>query len=87
MTGHSISEAALESPNVLLGIAAIPPSNSDDELAVLLVPAANTGLLVDGCQENMGVRERDAAMSMPSAKFAMLFAGRIGLMAMREPRS
>jgi hypothetical protein len=45
------------------------------------------GLLVDGFQGTMGVLERDVAMSMQSAKFEMLFARRIGLVAMREPRS
>jgi len=75
--------------HALLGIAAIPQANSDDELDVLPAQAANTelGLLVDGFQGTMGVLERDVAMSMQSAKFEMLFARRIGLVAMREPRS
>ena len=44
----------------LLGIPAIPRSNSDDELAVLLVQAgsAELGLLVDGFQETMGVIQK-----------------------------
>jgi two-component system chemotaxis sensor kinase CheA len=50
----------LKSLNALLGIAAIPRANSDDELAVLLVQAGNTelGLLVDGFQETMGVIQK-----------------------------
>jgi two-component system chemotaxis sensor kinase CheA len=50
----------LKSLNALLGIAAIPRSNSDDELAVLLVQAgsAELGLLVDGFQETMGVIQK-----------------------------
>lgn len=81
--------APLESTNSLLGIAAIPRSNSDDELDVLPAQAANTelGLLVDGFQETMGVLERDVAMPVQLAEFGMLFARRIGLFAMREPRS
>ena len=50
----------LKALNNLLGIAAIPRSNSDDELAVLLVQAGNVelGLLVDGFQETMGVIQK-----------------------------
>jgi two-component system chemotaxis sensor kinase CheA len=50
----------LKSLNALLGIAAIPRPNSDDELAVLLVEAgsAELGLLVDGFQETMGVIQK-----------------------------
>ena len=50
----------LKSLNALLGIAAIPRSNSDDEIAVLLVQAGNAelGLLVDGFQETMGVIQK-----------------------------
>jgi len=50
----------LKALNTLLGIAAIPQANSDDELAVLLVQAGNTelGLLVDGFQETMGVIQK-----------------------------
>jgi two-component system, chemotaxis family, sensor kinase CheA len=50
----------LKSLNALLGIAAIPRSNSDDEVAVLLVQAGNAelGLLVDGFQETMGVIQK-----------------------------
>ena len=50
----------LKNLNALLGIAAIPRSNSDDELAVLLVQAANMelGLLVDGFQGTMGVIQK-----------------------------
>ena len=50
----------LKSLNALLGIAAIPRSNSDDELAVLLVQAGalELGLLVDGFQETMGVIQK-----------------------------
>lgn len=50
----------LKSLNALLGIAAIPKPNSDDELAVLLVQAGSTelGLLVDGFQETMGVIQK-----------------------------
>ncbi len=50
----------LKSLNALLGIAAIPRSNSDDELAVLLVQtgSAELGLLVDGFQETMGVIQK-----------------------------
>jgi two-component system chemotaxis sensor kinase CheA len=50
----------LKSLNALLGIAANPRSNSDDELAVLLVQAgsAELGLLVDGFQETMGVIQK-----------------------------
>jgi two-component system chemotaxis sensor kinase CheA len=50
----------LKSLNALLGIAAVPRSNSDDELAVLLVQAGNAelGLLVDGFQETMGVIQK-----------------------------
>lgn len=79
----------LESLNDLPGIAAIPRSNSDDELDVPPAQAANTelGLLVGGFQQTIGVLERDVAMSMRSAKFGMHFAGRIGLFAMRGPRS
>ena len=79
----------LKSLNTLPGIAAIPRSNSDDELDVLPIQAANTelGLLVDGFQETMSVLERDVAMPMQSAEFGMLFARRIGLVAMRGPGS
>jgi two-component system chemotaxis sensor kinase CheA len=50
----------LKSLNSLLGIAAIPQANSDDELAVLLVHAggAELGLLVDGLQETVGVIQK-----------------------------
>lgn len=50
----------LKSLNALLGIAAIPKTNSDDELAVLLVQAgsAELGLLVDGFRETMGVIQK-----------------------------
>ena len=50
----------LKSLNTLLGIPAAPRSNSDDELAVLLVHAgsAELGLLVDGFQETMGVIQK-----------------------------
>ena len=50
----------LKSLNTLLGIPAIPRSNSDDELAVLLVQAGNAelGLIVDGFQETMGVIQK-----------------------------
>lgn len=50
----------LKSLNALLGIAATPQANSDDELAVLLVQAGNTelGLLVDSFQETMGVIQK-----------------------------
>ena len=50
----------LKALNTLLGIPAIPRSNSDDELAVLLVQAGNAelGLLVDGFQETMGVIQK-----------------------------
>ena len=50
----------LKSLNAFLGIAAIPRSNSDDEIAVLLVQAGNAelGLLVDGFQETMGVIQK-----------------------------
>jgi two-component system chemotaxis sensor kinase CheA len=50
----------LKSLNSLLGIAAIPQANSDDELAVLLVQAgsAELGLLVDGFQETIGVIQK-----------------------------
>jgi two-component system chemotaxis sensor kinase CheA len=50
----------LKSLNALLGIAANPRLNSDDELAVLLVQAggAELGLLVDGFQETMGVIQK-----------------------------
>jgi two-component system chemotaxis sensor kinase CheA len=50
----------LKSLNALLGIPALPQSNSDDELAVLLVQAgsAELGLLVDGFQETMGVIQK-----------------------------
>jgi two-component system chemotaxis sensor kinase CheA len=50
----------LKSLNALLGIAALPQSNSDDELAVLLVQSGNSelGLLVDGFQETMGVIQK-----------------------------
>lgn len=50
----------LKSLNTLLGIAAIPQANSDDELAVLLVQAGNTelGLLVDSFQETIGVIQK-----------------------------
>jgi two-component system chemotaxis sensor kinase CheA len=50
----------LKALNPLLGIPAIPRSNSDDELAVLLVQAGNAelGLLVDGFQETMGVIQK-----------------------------
>jgi two-component system chemotaxis sensor kinase CheA len=50
----------LKSLNALLGIAAIPRTNSDDELAVLLVQAGNAelGLLVDGFQETIGVIQK-----------------------------
>jgi len=50
----------LKSLNALLGIAAIPQANSDDELAVLLVHAGSTtlGLLVDGFQETIGVIQK-----------------------------
>jgi len=79
----------LESLNEPLGIAAIPLSNSDDELVELPFQAANTelGLLVDGFQEAMSVQERDVAMSMQSAESGMHFARRTGQVAMREPRS
>jgi two-component system, chemotaxis family, sensor kinase CheA len=50
----------LKALNTLLGISAIPRSNSDDELAVLLVQAGavELGLLVDGFQETMGVIQK-----------------------------
>ena len=50
----------LKSLNTVLGIPAIPRSNSDDELAVLLVQAGNAelGLLVDGFQETMGIIQK-----------------------------
>ncbi len=50
----------LKSLNTLLGIAAIPKTNSDDELAVLLVQAgsAELGLLIDGFRETMGVIQK-----------------------------
>jgi two-component system chemotaxis sensor kinase CheA len=50
----------LKSLNSLLGIAALPKANSDDELAVLLVHAgsAELGLLVDGFQETIGVIQK-----------------------------
>lgn len=50
----------LKSLNALLGIAAIPKPNSDDELAVLLVQAgsAELGLLIDGFRETMGVIQK-----------------------------
>jgi two-component system chemotaxis sensor kinase CheA len=50
----------LKSLNALLGIAAIPKTNSDDELAVLLVQAGSVelGLLVDGFRETMGVIQK-----------------------------
>ena len=50
----------LKSLNTLLGIPAIPRSNSDDELAVLLVQAgsAELGLLVDGFRESMGIIQK-----------------------------
>jgi len=50
----------LKSLNSLLGIAAVPQANSDDELAVLLVQAANAelGLLVDGFEETIGVIQK-----------------------------
>jgi two-component system chemotaxis sensor kinase CheA len=50
----------LKSLNALLGIAAIPQANSDDELAVLLVHAGSVevGLLVDGFQETIGVIQK-----------------------------
>jgi two-component system chemotaxis sensor kinase CheA len=50
----------LKSLNSLLGIAAIPKANSDDELAVLLVQAgsAELGLLVDGFQETIGIIQK-----------------------------
>jgi two-component system chemotaxis sensor kinase CheA len=50
----------LKSLNSLLGIAAIPQANSDDELAVLLVQAGTIelGLLVDGFQETIGVIQK-----------------------------
>ena len=50
----------LKSLNALLGIAAIPRWNSDDELAVLLVQAgsAELGLIVDGFRETIGVIQK-----------------------------
>jgi len=50
----------LRSLNELLGIAAIPKANSDDELAVLLVQAggAELGLVVDGFHEASGVIQK-----------------------------
>ena len=50
----------LKSLNGLLGIAANPQPNSDDELAVLLVQAgsAELGLLVDGFRETTGVIQK-----------------------------
>jgi len=50
----------LRSLNALLGIAAIPKANPDDELAVLLVQAgsAELGLLVDGFHEASGVIQK-----------------------------
>jgi two-component system, chemotaxis family, sensor kinase CheA len=50
----------LKSLNTLLGIRAIPKTNSDDELAVLLVQAgsAELGLLIDGFRETMGVIQK-----------------------------
>lgn len=50
----------LKSLNSVLGIAAIPKTNSDDELAVLLVQAgsAELGLLIDGFRETMGVIQK-----------------------------
>jgi len=50
----------LKSLNSLLEISAMTKSNSDDELAVLLVQAgsAEVGLLVDGFQETMGVIQK-----------------------------
>jgi len=50
----------LKSLNSLLGIAAVPLANSDDELAVLLVQAgsAELGLLVDGFEEAIGVIQK-----------------------------
>jgi two-component system chemotaxis sensor kinase CheA len=50
----------LKSLNNLLGIAAVPRANSDDELAVLLVQAgsAELGLLVDRFEETIGVIQK-----------------------------
>jgi two-component system chemotaxis sensor kinase CheA len=50
----------LKGLNSLLGIAAIPQPNSDDELAVLLVQAGSVelGLLVDGFRETTGVIQK-----------------------------
>jgi two-component system chemotaxis sensor kinase CheA len=50
----------LKSLNALLGIAAIPRANSDDELAVLLVQAGSVelGLVVDGFRETIGVIQK-----------------------------
>jgi len=50
----------LKNLNALLGIAAVPRANSDDELAVLLVQAGNAelGLLVDGFEETIGVIQK-----------------------------
>jgi len=50
----------LKSLNSLLGIAASPQANSDDELAVLLVQAGNAelGLVVDGFQATIGVIQK-----------------------------
>jgi hypothetical protein len=79
----------LENPNALPGIAAVPQSNSDDELSVLRVWVANTqlGMLVDGSKEKMGVEERDVVMPMKSAEFDASSARQIGLVAMGELRS
>ncbi len=50
----------LKSLNGLLGIPAIPKTNSDDKLAVLLVQAGNAevGLLIDEFRETMGVIQK-----------------------------
>jgi chemotaxis protein histidine kinase CheA len=60
LLGTRTVSTAWSSLNALLGISAIPRSNSDDELAVLLVQAGNAelGLLVDGFQETMGVIQK-----------------------------
>jgi two-component system chemotaxis sensor kinase CheA len=53
----------LKALNTLLGISAIPKSNADDELAVLLVQAGSEvlGLLVDGFKETMGLIQKPLA--------------------------
>jgi two-component system, chemotaxis family, sensor kinase CheA len=50
----------LKALNTLLGISAIPRSNPDDELAVLVVRAGNEvfGLIVDGFKETVGVIQK-----------------------------